>query len=151
MTAAGAAATPEPPVRLSGVSHHFGEGPLRKTVLSDLSVEIRAGEIVIVTGPSGSGKTTALTLIGALRTGQEGSIRVLSEELVGADASALLRVRRRIGYIFQHHNLLPALTATQNVQLGLLEPGLARSESRKRASAMLDAVGLGEFGHALPR
>ena len=136
----------EPPVQLERVNHAFGEGSLRKQVLDDLSFEIAPGEIVILTGPSGSGKTTALTLIGALRSGQEGSIRVLGEELVAARKDLLIQVRRRVGFIFQHHNLLEALTARQNVELGLV----GETDGAERAEAMLEAVGLGDKVDALP-
>jgi putative ABC transport system ATP-binding protein len=64
----------ELPIAVEHVDHHFGVGELRKQILFDVNVELRAGEVVIVTGPSGSGKTTLLTLVGALRSGQEGSI-----------------------------------------------------------------------------
>jgi putative ABC transport system ATP-binding protein len=138
-------------VRVDGVSHAYGEGALRSEILHGVSAEIHPGEIVILTGPSGSGKTTLLTLIGALRSGQEGSLRVLGEELVGAGRAALVRVRRQIGYIFQHHNLLDALTATQNVQMALALHGRrARREKRERADAMLEAVGLGAQVHKHP-
>jgi putative ABC transport system ATP-binding protein len=132
------------PIRLAAVSHAFGSGALRQPVLEDVSVEIRAGEIVIVTGPSGSGKTTLLTLIGALRSAQAGSVRVLDAELRGARSRALAAVRRQIGYVFQAHNLLDALTAEQNVQMAAqLDRALAAREARARAAAMLEAVGLG--------
>jgi putative ABC transport system ATP-binding protein len=138
------------PVALERVNHFYGAGGLRKQVLRDLSFEIRPGEIVILTGPSGSGKTTALTLIGALRTPQEGSLRVLGEELVGAGRATCIGVRRQIGYIFQHHNLLEALSARQNVELGIF--GAADgAAARCRAEEMLEAVGLGGFVAALPR
>jgi putative ABC transport system ATP-binding protein len=134
----------EPVVRVDGVSHAYGEGALRTEILHGVSAVIHPGEIVILTGPSGSGKTTLLTLIGALRSGQEGSLRVLGEELVGAGRATLVRVRRQIGYIFQHHNLLDALSASQNVQLALALHGRrSRRERRQRADAMLEAVGLG--------
>jgi len=139
------------PVALSQVSHFFGTGELRRQILHGVSVELRAGEIVIVTGPSGSGKTTLLTLIGALRSAQEGSVRVLGSELRGAKSRTLESVRRRIGYIFQSHNLLDALTASRNVQMALhLDPAVSRREARQRADAMLDAVGLGARKHDLP-
>ncbi len=133
----------EAPIRLENVNHYYGAGALRKQILHGISVELRAGEIVIVTGPSGSGKTTMLTLIGALRSAQEGSVRVLGEELRGASTRTLEKVRRDIGYIFQAHNLLDALTATQNVMLSLLLDRVGRSEARRRAREWLEAVGLG--------
>jgi len=139
------------PVRLEKLNHYFGSGALRKQILFDLDAEIRTGEIVILTGPSGSGKTTALTLIGALRSAQEGSLRVLGEELRGARGDTLVRVRRQVGYIFQHHNLLDALTASQNVQMSLhLDGALSRKEIRQRAQEILEAVGLGDFADAHP-
>ena len=139
------------PVQVSGLSHWYGRGALRKQVLFDVEVTIPRGEIVIVTGPSGSGKTTLLTLIGALRSGQEGSIRVLGEELRDARPRALEKVRRQIGFIFQQHNLLNALTAVQNVELGLRVAGSASSSTlRNRARHMLEAVGLEDRIHHKP-
>jgi len=139
------------PVIVRSLNHAFGKGPLRKQILFDITTEIPAGEIVIVTGPSGSGKTTLLTLIGALRSAQEGSVRVLGEELCGADPATLERVRRQIGFIFQQHNLLGALTALKNVELGLrVRGGRDVSESRRLAAEMLESVGLGEHFEKLP-
>ncbi len=133
------------PIQVTQVNHFFGDGALRKQILFDISTEIRAGEIVIVTGPSGSGKTTLLTLVGALRHVQEGSVRILGEELKGAAARVVGRVRTHIGYIFQAHNLLSALSASRNVQMSLLlHPELSRKEIQRRAVEMLEAVGLGQ-------
>jgi putative ABC transport system ATP-binding protein len=133
------------PIQVSGLSHSFGKGSLRKQVLFDITTDIPKGEIVIVTGPSGSGKTTMLTLLGALRSAQDGSIQVLGEELCGAKPRTLEKVRKQIGFIFQQHNLLAALTSLQNVQLGLRVTGrYSRSELRRRSIEMLEAVGLGE-------
>jgi putative ABC transport system ATP-binding protein len=132
------------PVVVERLDHHYGKGALRRQILFDVSATIPAGEIIIVTGPSGSGKTTLLTLIGALRAAQSGSVRVLGQELNGANTGTLERVRRRIGFIFQQHNLLAALTATENVELGLRATGrFPRGELRRRARSMLEAVGLG--------
>lgn len=141
----------ESPVKLVGVSHSFGRGAVRKTVLDSLDLEIARGEIVILTGPSGSGKTTALTLIGALRAAQEGSVRVLGQELNGANEKQLVSVRRQIGYIFQHHNLLDSLNCLQNVQMALdLVEKPSRSEARARCQKKLDQVGMGEHAGKLP-
>ncbi len=135
----------EAAVRLENLNHFYGRGDLRKQVLFDVNLEIGIGEIVILTGPSGSGKTTALTLIGALRSAQEGSLRVLDQELRDADHATLTQVRRQIGYIFQHHNLLGSLTAGQNVQMALqLHDKQSRAETRKIILRILDAVGLGD-------
>ncbi len=142
-------ATPAPVV-VEGLNHYFGRGALRRQVLFDVSTTIPAGEIIIVTGPSGSGKTTMLTLVGALRSAQEGSVQVLGNELRGARPRALEDVRKRIGFIFQQHNLLGALTAVQNVELGLRVSGrVGRADLRRKAIEMLEAVGLA--GHTNKR
>jgi putative ABC transport system ATP-binding protein len=139
------------PIVVEGLNHSYGKGELKKQILFDISTEIRAGEIVIVTGPSGSGKTTLLTLVGALRSAQEGSVRILGEELLNAKPATLEKVRRQIGFIFQQHNLLAALSALQNVELGVRASGkFPRTEHRERAMEMLNAVGMGERLHHRP-
>ncbi len=139
------------PIRVNGLNHFFGKGSLRKQILFDISTEIPAGEIVIVTGPSGSGKTTLLTLVGALRSAQEGSIQVLGEELREAKAATLEKVRRKIGFIFQQHNLVGALSALQNVELGLrVSQKKSPQGLQRRAQEMLVAVGLSERMHYRP-
>ena len=95
-----------------------------------------------MTGPSGSGKTTLLTLVGALRSGQEGSLKVLGKEMCAAREDDMVDVRRHIGYIFQAHNLLKSLTATQNVQMALELHDYSKQERRQKAAQMLTAVGL---------
>jgi putative ABC transport system ATP-binding protein len=141
-------ASADAPVVVEHLNHYYGKGALRRQILHDISTVIPAGEIVIVTGPSGSGKTTLLTLVGALRAPQEGRLRVLGQDLDATKRASLEDVRRRIGFIFQQHNLLGALTASQNVQLGLRVTGrAARIELKRKADAMLEAVGLGEHTH----
>ena len=133
------------PIVVESLSHYYGSGELRRQILFDVSTQIEAGEIVIVTGPSGSGKTTLLTLVGALRSAQEGSLRVLGRELANAAPSVLESVRKQIGYIFQSHNLIAALTARQNVEMALrLHRNRDRASIRQKASEMLEAVGLGD-------
>jgi putative ABC transport system ATP-binding protein len=133
----------EPAIAVEALDHHYGAGALRKQILFDVTTAIPAGEIVIVTGPSGSGKTTLLTLVSALRSAQAGSVRVLGEELRGASARTLERVRRRIGFVFQQHNLLEALTARENVELGLRVTGrYSPAERRRHAADRLAEVGL---------
>jgi putative ABC transport system ATP-binding protein len=127
---------------MDSVSHFYGSGALRKQVLFDVSADILPGEIVILTGPSGSGKTTILTLAGALRSVEYGSMNVLGENLKGASAATQVRVRENIGFIFQAHNLLAALTARQNVQMSL-GAGQPSGRSEDRSVEMLEAVGLG--------
>ncbi|MCW8873183.1 MAG: ABC transporter ATP-binding protein, partial [Xanthomonadales bacterium] len=134
-----------PPIKVHGLNHSYGKGELKKQILFDVAVEIQAGEIVIVTGPSGSGKTTLLTLVGALRSAQEGSVEILGKELRKARPATLEGVRRQIGFIFQQHNLLGALSSLQNVELGVRASGkFPRSTHQQRAREMLEAVGLGD-------
>jgi putative ABC transport system ATP-binding protein len=134
----------DPLICVKNVSHYYGRGPLRKQILFDISTDFFAGEIVILTGPSGSGKTTLLTLAGALRSVQEGSLTVLGQELNNASVDTLAGIRRSIGFIFQAHNLLEALTARQNVQMSLaLHGAVSKAEADRKAIEMLTAVGLG--------
>ena len=141
-----------PCISVERVNHFFGAGSLRKQILYDIRTEVHPGEIVITMGPSGSGKTTLLTLIGALRSVQEGSVKTLDLELNGASAATLMKVRSSIGFIFQAHNLLDSLTACQNVQMRLeLETGVSPAEARRRAVEMLEAVGLADRVDHLPR
>ncbi len=140
-----------PILALKHLNHYFGEGSLRKQVLFDISLSIYPGEIVLMTGPSGSGKTTLLTLLGALRSVQEGSLKVLGQEIKGASKRKLTRLRRDIGYIFQGHNLLKFLTARQNVQMSLeLHSKFSTTQAQSQAEAMLKQVGLGERLHYFP-
>ncbi len=137
-------------VSVSHLSHYFGKGDLRQQVLADINLEILPGEIAILSGPSGSGKTTLLTLIGGLRSHQKGTLTVLGRNLKGMSESGLVNVRRRIGYIFQAHNLLQFLTAHQNVQMSLRLHPIEKSKAALQATAALEAVGLGDRLHAYP-
>ncbi|ODG99980.1 ABC transporter [Nostoc sp. KVJ20] len=130
-------------VTIENLNHYFGDKKIRSQVLSDINFNIKYGEIVIMTGPSGSGKTTLLTLIGGLRSVQEGSLKFIGQELSGASNQQLVQVRRHIGYIFQAHNLLDFLTARQNVQMSLeLHKNIPELEARKKSESILSAVKL---------
>ena len=109
----------QPVISVHQLNHYFGEGELQKQALFDINLDISAGEIVIMTGPSGSGKTTLLTLMGGLRSAQEGSLKILGQEMNRASKNEMRLVRQQIGYIFQAHNLLTFLTAKQNVRMSL--------------------------------
>lgn len=125
------------------VNFSFGEGDLQKQVLFDVSLDVMPGEIVLLTGPSGSGKTTLLTLIGALRKIRDGELHVLGRELHHASQDELVAVRREIGFIFQQHNLLPFMTARQNVQLMFsLHPEVSEADATRLTVELLTAVGL---------
>jgi putative ABC transport system ATP-binding protein len=135
----------EPVIIVRNLNHYFGEALLRKQVLFDINLEIKAGEIVIMTGPSGSGKTTLLTLLGGLRSAQEGSLKILGQEICGAGKRKLTILRRQIGYIFQAHNLMTFLTAKENVRMSLeLHYEHLNQDIDGKAIAMLETVGLSE-------
>ena len=140
-----------PAVSIDTLSHSFGQGSMRRQVLENISLRINPGEVVLLTGPSGCGKTTLLTLIGALRTVQQGSVNVLGQRLDGAGRRSRQQVRRRIGMIFQGHNLLRCLTAEQNVQMGAdLLPNLGYRARRDQAREWLRSVGLEDELGKLP-
>ena len=142
----------KPPVlAIHQINHYFGEAEQRKQVLFDITLDIYAGEIVIMTGPSGSGKTTLLTLMGGLRSVEFGSLQFLGQELHGANKEKLVQARRHAGYIFQAHNLHGSLTALQNVRMGLeVHQQYAPAEMNQLAGVMLEQVGLGEDQHKYP-
>jgi putative ABC transport system ATP-binding protein len=133
-----------PAITARHLDHFYGTGELRKQVLYENCLDIYPGEIIIMTGPSGSGKTTLLTLIGTLRRVQAGELEVLGRPLHRATPSALLSLRREIGFIFQAHNLFDSLTAMQNVRMALelVEPSGSRAAHSARAREMLALVGL---------
>ncbi|NEP47858.1 MAG: ATP-binding cassette domain-containing protein [Moorea sp. SIO3C2] len=139
-------------IDIKKLNHYLGEQSLRSQILFDINLEIKSGEIIIMTGPSGSGKTTLLTLIGGLRSVQEGSLKILDRELYGASPTQLVSVRSHIGYIFQAHNLLEFLTARENVQMAIeLHRGISNREARTRAEAMLQLVKLGDRVNHYPQ
>lgn len=141
----------EPVIAVHQVNHYFGKGALRKQALFDINLEIYSGKIVIMTGPSGSGKTTLLTLLGGLRSAQEGSLKILGQEMSGASKQQLTKVRRQIGYIFQAHNLMSFLTAKQNVRMSLeLHDEMLKQDMNAKATAILEQVGLGNHTNYYP-
>lgn len=141
----------EPPIVVAGLNHWFGAGEARKQVLFDVNLTIERGSLTVLLGASGSGKTTLLTLMGCLRDVQEGSVRLLGVELNGAEESTLVRCRKRLGFIFQAHNLHDSLTAMQNVRMGLeLHGPDATAHWREAASHLLTLLGLGERLDYLP-
>jgi len=138
-------------IDLHDLCHWYGSGSMRRQVLQGVNLQVAAGEVVLLTGPSGCGKTTLLTLVGALRQVQQGSVRVLGQDLQGAGRRERQQLRRSIGMIFQGHNLLRCLTAEQNVQMGSdLLPGLSYRARRDQAREWLRAVGLGDQLNKLP-
>ena len=144
--------TDDPLVRADSLNFFYGEGESRFQVLFDIGIDVLPGQLIVMTGPSGSGKTTLLTLIGALRSLQQGRLEVLGRDLSHLDAGELVRVRRGIGFIFQMHNLFEALSAYENVKMALqLAGGLSAAEMRRRGVAMLERLGLGQRINHKPR
>ena len=140
-----------PIISLRDVNHWFGSGENRKHALKDLSLDIYPGQIIICTGPSGSGKTTLLTMLGGLRSCQEGSLKILGEELNGASKKQLALLRLNVGFIFQAHNLMMFLNARKNVRLSLeLHEQYYSENMDKIADDMLSKVGLGDRADYFP-
>jgi putative ABC transport system ATP-binding protein len=135
-------------IEISHLNHWYGEGDVRRMVLRDLNLTVERGKTTFLMGPSGCGKTTLLTLVGALRSVMEGSVKVLGRELLGADEATMVETRRRIGFIFQHHNLHRSLTVLQNVRMGLEVKGQAGDrDATDRCMAVIDAVGLSDHAN----
>jgi putative ABC transport system ATP-binding protein len=148
----GEAAPDTPDVyRLDNVGKVYGSGSSSVTALADVSLTIRHGEFIVIAGPSGSGKTTLLQLLGALDRPSSGQVRLAGADLTRASDGDLSRLRRdTIGFIFQQFNLIPTLTATQNVEAAIATTNLGRAERERRAAQLLDAVGLSPRAHHLP-
>jgi putative ABC transport system ATP-binding protein len=133
----------QPVLRVEGLNHYYGEGDARNQVLFNNHIEIPGGQLVVMTGPSGAGKTTLLSLIGALRSVQEGRIEVLGRDLSGLGARDLVEVRRDIGFIFQLHNLFDALSAYENVKMAAQLADAPAAEIWRRGASILQRLGLG--------
>src|SRR5215469_6821437 len=141
----------QPTVRVEALDHFYGEGDSRNQVLFDNQIEIGAGQLVVMTGPSGAGKTTLLTLVGALRSVQQGKIEVLGHSLSALSAGELVAMRRNVGFIFQMHNLFDALSAYENVKMAMQLGNCPVAEMRQRGGAILDRLGLGTRVDHMPR
>ena len=135
--------------RLSKV---YREGTLEVAAVKEASLRVTAREMVAILGPSGSGKTTLLSMLGCILRVSSGTISLCGERVEELGERDLPFVRRRyIGFIFQSFNLFTALTAAENVEMLLNMKGLAGRAARREAGRLLDAVGLGDRAHALPR
>jgi len=141
-----------PPVELENVNHWFGSGESRVQVIFNASLSIERGSLTVLRGPSGSGKTTLLTLMSSLRKVQDGSVRLLGQELCGASQKSQQRLRRRLGFIFQAHNLHESLTARQNTLMGLQVHGPSGDVAKRDAATVhiLESLGLGQRIDYLP-
>jgi len=138
-------------VEFESVTKHYRLGEVEVTALDRVDFAVRKGDFVAITGPSGSGKTTMLNLIGCLDSPTSGEIRIAGQPVSGLDDRALDQLRSRsFGIIFQNFNLVPVLTALENVMLPLYLHRLTKAEMHRRACAALAAVGLTRFADFRP-
>ena len=138
-------------IRATGITKVYGEGTAAFRALSNVDLEIRAGELTLLMGPSGSGKTTLLSILGCILRASEGSLEILGQRMEGLAKKELPRIRREaIGFVFQGFNLFPALTAMENVSLALDVRGIGRAKAEERAAQLIREVGLEQKGKAYP-
>ena len=139
-------------IEVRGLGKTYQRGSEEVHVLRDLSLDVEAGEFVAFMGPSGSGKTTLLNLLGGLDLPSEGSITVAGDEITRMSGGRLTAWRaRHVGFVFQMYNLIPVLTAFQNVELPLLLTRLSKADRRRHVEAALGVVGLDDRMHHYPR
>ena len=138
-------------ITLNNIAKTYYQGKLAVPILHDISLTIQSGEFVSIMGPSGSGKSTLMNIIGCLDRPTEGEYMLNDVNILTADESKLALIRNEyIGFVFQHFNLLPRLSAVENVELPLVYGGVKKAERRKRALEALGKVGLADRVHHLP-
>jgi putative ABC transport system ATP-binding protein len=136
---------PQNIVEVRNVTKSYRRGSQKIQVLNDINLMVPEGEFLALMGPSGSGKTTLLNMIAGIDRFDSGSITVAGTDVAGLSESKLANWRaRHVGFIFQFYNLMPVLTAFENVELPLLLTGLSRKERKKHVETALDIVGLGD-------
>src|SRR5262245_44643401 len=141
----------EPMLEAKGIVKYLGEGAGKVQALKGVSLDLMPGELTLLMGPSGSGKTTLLSILGCILTPNSGSLRVARNEASGLSAEGLADLRRRhVGFVFQSYNLVPTLTATENVMLALDLRGSGLSRAPALAAEALRKVGLSHRAHAYP-
>jgi putative ABC transport system ATP-binding protein len=133
-----------PALQARSVRKSFVSGRVESMVLHDLSLDVRAGELTLISGPSGCGKSTLLAILSGLQPADAGHVHALGHELSGLSMRALEHFRlQHTGFVFQGFNLFPALSALEQVELPLSYMGLAKGVARRRAIESLEEVGLG--------
>ncbi len=138
-------------IELADVTRHYKMGDTIVRALDGVSLKIAGGEYVSVVGPSGSGKSTLMNLVGCLDVPTSGDYVLAGENVAGLSRDRLAEVRnKRIGFVFQSFNLLPRVSALENVELPLVYSGLPRRKRREAALEMLDRVALGDRAHHVP-
>jgi putative ABC transport system ATP-binding protein len=138
-------------VRCRAVTKEFGSGATRVQALRGVDLDVDTGEMTLLVGPSGCGKTTLLSVIAGILTPTSGSVEVLGSDLVHMSPRQVVRFRgKKIGFVFQQFNLLPALNAIENVAVPLLIGGVRRRTALAHAEEVLTQVGLADRMHALP-
>jgi putative ABC transport system ATP-binding protein len=141
-----------PAYELVDATRSYGENSTLVLALEALDLTIKRGEFVAVFGPSGSGKTTLLQVLGALDRPSAGSVRFEGQPMESLGDSALAELRlRALGFVFQQFNLIPTLTAAENLEAALAPMAMSRAERREAAAKQLEAVGLGPRAEHLPR
>ena len=140
-----------PIYELRGVARRFGQGATEVVAVREVDLTIGEGEFVALVGPSGSGKTTLLQLLGGLDRATDGAVLFEGRDLATVGDSALSALRlRTFGFVFQQFNLIPTLTAAQNVEVALAPAGLRSPDRKARVASLLDAVGLAGRAEHLP-
>ena len=138
-------------VRCRGITKSYGTGDAKVTALRGVDLDIRLGELLMLVGPSGCGKTTLISVLAAILDQDDGECTVLGQDVRRLGARARARFRgQTIGFVFQQFNLLPTLTAVENVAVPLLINGTPRKGALERAAEVLEAVGLGARVKSLP-
>ena len=141
----------EPMLEAKGIVKYLGEGAGRVQALKGVNLDLMPGELTLLMGPSGSGKTTLLSILGCILTPNAGSLRLARNEASGLSPEGLADLRRRhVGFVFQSYNLVPTLTATENVMLALDLRGSGMSRAPALAAEALRQVGLSHRAHAMP-
>ena len=132
-------------IAMSGITKIYDTGKIRVEALKGVDLSIRSGEFVAIVGPSGSGKSTLMNLIGCLDTPTQGTYLLRDKEVAGLDKNELAKIRnQRVGFVFQNFNLLPQITAFENVEMPLMFGGVPRKERKERVHALLEKVGLAD-------